>query len=156
MFKPVWKKEKKKGGGGGKHSGFCIKQGFTKGIAWEPHRGEWETDRLNFSHLSVLWLRTNRWFELLLYSFTVKGKESDTIWSHENLPTFLLYGFTVTAAYLTSFLPVFLSSAYINTKSWSVVFNAVALTLCHISCHVILFNIYIYIYIFFFFFSLQF
>ena len=86
---------------------------------------------MNFSHLSALRLhivsRTNKRFELLLYGFTLfqpkenqkvwngDGKESDTIWNRENLPTFLLYGFMVTATYQTSFLPVFLSSQYINT-----------------------------------------
>ena len=76
MFKPVWKKEKKKG----KRLGFCVKQGLTKGIAWESHRGEWETNRLNFSHLSVLRLHTNRWFELLLYNFTSFHSKGERIW----------------------------------------------------------------------------
>ena len=40
---------------------------------------------------------------------------SRTTKESENLPTFLLYGFTVTAAYLSSFFAIFLSSQYINT-----------------------------------------
>ena len=69
-----------------------------------------QTDGLNFC-------------STISHRFTVKGKESDTIWSHENLPTFLLYGFIVTTTYLTSFLLVFLSSAYINTdRTWRIQF----------------------------------
>ena len=111
------------------------------------------------------------------------------------LSTFLLYCFTVTAAYLISFFPLFLSTRFINTdrtsllwlrylyisipfflvqnfyalfiliwdlffffffrlfvfvfistiklyitKSWNVAFNAITLTLRHISCHVIFFK----------------
>ena len=86
------------------------------------------------------------------------------------LPTFLLYRFVVTAAYLISFLPLFLSTWCINTdrtcllwlrsyvyisilffwvqnfynlyitKSWSVAFNTAALSLRHISFHVIFFK----------------
>ena len=50
---------------------------------------------------------------LQLYGFTVTV--SRTTKESENLPTFLLYGFTVMAAYLSFFPAVFLSSQYINT-----------------------------------------
>ena len=82
---------------------------------------------LNWNFVLTVWRTTLR-FELLLYSFTSfqpkenqkvwnrEGKESDTIWNRENLPAFLLYSFTVMAAYLSSFLFVFLSSLYINTN----------------------------------------
>ena len=78
-------------------------------------------------------MQRREWFELLLYDFTSfqpkenqkvwnrEGKESDTIWNRENLPTFLLYGFIVTAAYLSSFLSIFLSLLYINTnRTWMI------------------------------------
>ena len=60
-------------------------------------------------------MRTTREFSatLQLYGFIVTI--SRTTKESENLPTFLLYGFTVTAAYLSSFLAIFLSSQYINT-----------------------------------------
>ena len=65
-------------------------RGTLKGCAWEAQRDT-----------------------LQLYGFTVTV--SRTTKESENLPTFLLYGFTVMAAYLSSFLAVFLSSQYINT-----------------------------------------
>ena len=108
-----------------------MKKGFTKDFEESVGNGnkrKGQSDNLNFSHLSALRLRivsrTNRRFEIFLYSFTLfqpkenqnvwnhEGKEFDTIWTYENLPTFLLHGFAVTVAYLTSFLPVFLSSQY--------------------------------------------
>ena len=57
-----------------------VKQGFIEGFAWETQCGEWETNHLNFSHLSVLRLRTNRRFELLLYSFASFHSEGERIW----------------------------------------------------------------------------
>ena len=60
-------------------------------------------------------MRTTREFSatLQLYGFIVTI--SRTTKESENLLAFLLYGFTVTAAYLSSFLAVFLFSQYINT-----------------------------------------
>ena len=70
--------------------GKIWNHGTLKGCAWEAQRDT-----------------------LQLYGFTVTV--SRTTKESENLPTFLLYGFTVMAAYLSSFLAVFLSSQYINT-----------------------------------------
>ena len=64
--------------------------GTLKGCAWEAQRDM-----------------------LQLYGFIVTV--SRTTKESKNLPIFLLYGFIVTAAYLSSFLAIFLSSQYINT-----------------------------------------
>ena len=114
-----------------------FETGFTKGFAWKAQRDKRKRTNKQFEFLLPFCSTVtqhfgiNKWFELLLYGFTsfqpkenpkvwnCEGKESDTIWNHENLPIFLLYGFTVTATYLTSFLLVFLSSQYINSnKTW--------------------------------------
>ena len=106
-----------------------VKKDFTKDFeesVGNRNKRKGQSDNLNFSHLSALLLRivsrTIIRFEILLYSFTSfqpkenqniwnhEGEESDTVWTCENLPTFLLHGFALTIAYLTSFLPVFLSS----------------------------------------------
>ena len=85
---------------------------MTKGIAWETHRGEWETDRLNFSHLSVLRLRTNRWFELLLYSFTSFHSKGERIWYNlkpwksPHLPALWFHSNSRLSDFLPSCLPL--------------------------------------------------
>ena len=72
------------------HKGKIWNRGTLKGCVWEAQR-----DTLQLNGFTVMVSRTT--------------KES------ENLPTFLLYDFTVMAAYLSSFLAVFLSSQHINT-----------------------------------------
>jgi len=91
-----------------------VKKGFTKDFEESVGNGnkrKGQSDSLNFSHLSALQLRiisrTNRRFEILLYNFTSfqpkenqniwnhEGKESNTIWTCGNLPTFLLHSFAV-------------------------------------------------------------
>ena len=103
---------------------ICNVEGSLKG--WGGKKKRWSL------HQIETWAEREREFEICNVEGSLKGgveknveafrycMRKQRVWK---LSTFLLYRFLVTAAYLISFLPLFLSTRFINTDRTSLLWS---------------------------------